>query len=241
MRTNYRIRESTDKLIHIEPAKETYRSARPKESLLDRAQIAYLRIKERTGINLVPSPTMLAKEMGCADSTFEDNFCGVNGLLEISERVVLDRFTEATLDVADDIDSSLQAGLQALYKVNAHSRFNPYKKTAFNMNLRTRFALEVFGAEYWRLVFEPLIPAISSYLVACYPRWADVPEIDKKTAYSIFSNIFRQSVLSMIQKDLSTYSLLEQKKQLKIIVEQYKSLLRSLAWCWIKEDCFLRR
>ena len=236
MRFNYVISESKDKLINIVTIKGTYRSTRPKESLLDRAQLSYLAIKERYGVNVEPSATMLAKEMGCPSSTFEDNFCGINDFLAISERIVLDRFHEAVSEAEGDLDSVLRTGFQALYKVNPHSRFNQRKETIFDMNLRTRFAAEVFSHKYWALVFKPLVPVVDTYFAENIPRWSKISPEGKEDAFSLFAVVFRHTVLKMAIADLSKSSILDQKKQLNAFIERYKSQLWALTQNWLNND-----
>lgn len=164
--------------------------------------------------------------MGCPESTFNDNFCGgINGFLSLAERIVLDRFTEAVADADEDITSALNAGFRALIRVNPRSRFNVYRKTEFDMNLRSRFAAEAFPPEYWQEVLAPLIPVIDAFLTDNISTWTELPEEMKAWMYHIAAGILRKVTLLLTKEDLSRYHGMEQAKLLQDYITLYKKLL----------------
>lgn len=226
MSKNYIIEKTHNQLITIGRVGMTYRNRQPKEALMDAAQRAYLSLKAEYGTNIIITLSLLLEKMGCAESTFNDNFCGgINGFLAQSERVVIDRFTEAIKSVEGDLIVKLTSGLRALYRVQPRSRYNLYRKTMFDMNLRTSFCCKVLSTAYWSQVTNPLSPAINAYLAENDAYWNEVPEASKAQAYTLFAEIFRWVVDIMTEEDLRRYPIMEQGRCLKDYIGLFCKLI----------------
>ena len=230
MGRRYVVGKSYDNLISLGEDGAVYRSARPKESLIDSAQTAYLLLLEKYGENYIISPKMLWEEMECSHSTFCDNFKGINDFISISERTVIDRFSEAVDEAEEGLDKKLKNGFKALYTVDPHSRYNAFETININMELRTEFCVIVFGSEYWRILLKPLIPAIDDYLIECDPYWNELTEAEREFAYSLFADAFRRTVGLMIEQHISRRSIFEQSERMRIFVSMYKKQLQNIYW-----------
>ena len=207
-----------------------YRCRKPKEAFLDLAQRSYLTLKSLYGVNYVITSKALQEQMGCAESTFNDNFCGgVNGFLSLSERIVAERFAEAVMNTESGLSARLAAGLRALYMVDPHSKYNLFQNTNFDMNLRTRFAAEAFSSEYWERVIEPLYPDIDAYLTENTERWRNATENVKAYAYKLFAGSFRWAMQMLTEEDISQLSIMEQSKRLKDYSVMIEKMLLSQA------------
>ena len=226
MGKNYNIEKTSNQLITIRRTGHGYRTRQPKEAIMDAAQRTYLTLKEEYGTNIILTPTVFVNAIGCAESTFNDNFCGgINGFLAQSERVVIDRFTETVKSAEENLIAKLASGLRALYRVPPRSRFNIYRKTEFDMNLRTQFCCKAFSHEYWALMLEPLLPAINDYLAENELYWNEVPEAAKAMAYHLFAATFRWVVDMMTEEDLSRYPFIEQSNYLKDYINLFRKML----------------
>lgn len=226
MNKSYLVQKTTNGLLIVEPTGDAHHNNHPKESLIDAAERAYLKLKREHGTNFVVSAKALQQQMGCPESTFNDNFCGgINGFLSLAERIVLDRFTEAVADADEDITSALNAGFRALIRVNPRSRFNVYHKTEFDMNQRSRFAAETFPPEYWQAVLAPLIPAINAFLMDNISTWTELPEEMKAWMYRLAAGMLREVTLLLTKEDLSRYRGLEQAKLLQDYITLFKKLV----------------
>lgn len=226
----YSLQKSEDSLLVIQEQEVKYRSRKPKETLLDQAQRAYLELKAEFGANYVVTSKVLQEKMGCAESTFNDNFCGgVNGFLAISERVVVERFAEELADAGSELTDALTIGLRALYKVSPRSKYNLYQNTEFDMNLRTRFAAEVFGMDYWGRVIKPLHSAIELYLAENTEKWDGVSEAFKEHIFKLFAASFRWTVQLLVQENLNSQGIMEQMNRLKDYIALLKKLLLNQA------------
>lgn len=230
MGKHYTFQKTEDSLLVIQEQEVKYRSRKPKEALLDQAQRAYLELKAEYGTNYTVTSKTLQERMGCAESTFNDNFCaGVNGFLAISERIVVERFAEALDGAGNELTDALTIGLRALYKVSPRSKYNLYQNTEFDMNLRTRFAAEVFGMDYWGRVIKPLHPAIELYLAENTEKWDGVSEAVKEHIFKLFAASFRWAVQLLVQENLNSQGIMEQTNRLKDYIALLKKLLLNQA------------
>lgn len=88
----------------------------------------------------------------------------------------------------------LHCGLRAFVSVDKHSKYNPFKNTDFDMALRTKFALRVFGRRYWDEIFRSFHPLIDTYLCGREIVWAEMSNELKIIAYSGFSEEFHEII-----------------------------------------------
>lgn len=226
MKKHYIVQKTENRLLSIEGTGGAYRNRHVKDSIMDMAQLAYLSLKQTYGINYVISAKALQEKMGCAESTFNDNFCGgINGFLSMSEEIVINRFAEAVEASDPNLTSALYVGFKALVQVNPHSQYNVYQVTAFDMSLRSHFAAEAFSSDYWREVLEPLTPAIYTFLAESIPAWDDAPETIKEWVYVLAANFLREEVKLLVLGEYTHRSMIEQTRLLKDYVMLFKKLL----------------
>lgn len=213
-------------LITMEEYKASSRTATIKESTIDSLQLAYMSLKNELGMNAPITAQQLCAKAGVSIKTFEQNFGGgVTGFLSISEHVVADRFQEAVESVNGSLSDKLIVGLRSLYVVNKWSRYNTTDKPLINMNLRTRFCVEVFGEEYWMSVARPLFPAIDAFAIKNELYNGYVPDEAKDYLYTLFVSEFRWVVDLMTQEDLSRYM---GKDERNAFLKQYVNLAERL-------------
>ncbi len=152
---SYTLLPSEDKLINLSKASKRL-TRRPKSDVMDIAQRAYLSYKDTYGWNAPVRTELYLKEIkkqGGSQTAYINNFCGIEGLLQRSEAIVLRRVEYVVSRYAkENLTFILRACLDALFRAN--SPFVARKSDAkdFNMQLRTELAFRCFGEDYWHAV-----------------------------------------------------------------------------------------
>ncbi len=135
--------------------------------------------------------------LGKADDDSSVKLFYRNKVRKKAEHDRIERLPEASeaLEKAEiDCCVKLHCGLRAFVSVDKHSKYNPFKNTNFDMALRTKFALRVFGHRYWDELFLPYHLLIDSYLREKEIVWAEMSDELKIIAYSGFSEEFHKIV-----------------------------------------------
>ena len=203
------MKPTTNGLINMEVKRTRDHSYEHDANSLNKLQQAYLELRDEWGINYPLEAKEVCRRAGYAVSTYSRNFCGgIRGFLALSEQVVINRFTEAV--EGRDFQKGLYNGFLSLLRPIKFSDYNTNRQIGVDMAIRTEFCYRVFGLEYWKLVINPLLPAIDGYLSGVETRWNNVSDKAKGHAYDLFTAEFHWIVGLLIdeyKKQLDTAEL----------------------------------
>ena len=210
MSGKYEKKKSKDLLINIKSTEDTYRTAHPKESVVDLFQAGIVQAIQEYGVNV---------QVG-----------GVNGIISYGEKEVLNRFTEAVEKADESLDDKLRNGFRSFCIADSHSKYNAYDGQSFNMKTRTLFCVELCRPKYWQIVIESLLPAIDGYIAEVYPKWVLMPETEKSFAHWMFADMLREIAGEIAEKDLYDMPRLEQTEHLRLYAAVFKKQILGIAW-----------
>lgn len=236
MSGKYEKRKSNNSLINIISTEEAYRTARPKESVVDLFQAGFMAAIREYGINIQLAPAEIYEMIGNQSSSFHDNFCGgVNGIISYGEKEILNRFTEAIEKAEDDFDDKIRSGLKSLCIADSHSKYNAHDGQSFSMGVRTKFCVEVCRPKYWQIVITPLIPAIDDYISRIYPKWVFMPDFERDFTHRLLADAFREIAGEIAKKELYNMPRLEQMENLRLYASVFKKQILGIAWAMFDE------
>ncbi len=185
----FSVKPTINGLINIEIEKTRNHAYEHKALALNKLQRDYLALREEWGINYPITGQDLYSKSNYPKSSFTVNFGGgMRSFFAQCEQVVIERFTEAVK--GRDFEKGLKNGFQSLLIPINFSDYNTNRQNGVDMALRTEFCYKVFGLDYWKLVLEPLLPALDFYLAKAEPRWNNVTDKAKRHAYDLFTEEF---------------------------------------------------
>lgn len=219
---NYRFNKTTNGLLHIEVERAVSYTEKPKDNIVDKAILGFIRLLDEKGENYYPEVLELCEWAGISYDTFRQSIQGgVNGLMCIVEECVVCRFAEAVEKSNGSFSGALHDGLVSLFHISSVSEYNRTKTTNFDINLRTKFCVRKCAPGFWVTVTECLYPLIVDNFLANNPDSGFIPDKVKSEIYRQFTYSFQYIVSIMVEENLEKYESISSRNDRLRLYENY--------------------
>lgn len=226
---------SENGLINVRDFGASSRTKSIKDSLTNEALFAYLDCKKLYGTNAPVDSLDIIKIVGHG-ATLRQNFCGVVvGLLSHVEQLVTSRVAEAVAQVqGKSLDDALFACFRSLLFPFSSSQDNRKRNSKIDMQIKTLFCTEAFTKRFWKILAEPLFPAIDSYLERNVDYLGEVQENEKEYVYSLFVAILQTTIEQAVKENPSEYTGISERREfatrlVRMFTGQFYGAVRGLA------------